>query len=394
MRDDIYSLLRHLYVPEQWLNEATTATMLLAAALIAAVAYWFARRIVAEAVRRITVRTTVTWDDDLLSDHVLRAGCRIVPPIVIYAMAPAVFADSPAILAWAIPICRIWLTVNAIRFVCSFLRSAYHTFDARERFHVYPLRGIYQMLTILVIAIGVIICLSIVSGRNPLIIISGLSASAAILMLVFKDTIMGLVAGVQLSANKMLRKGDWIIAPKYGANGEVAEVTLATVKVVNWDNSVTTIPPYALVNDSFQNMQPMRHAGARRVMRSIPIDFNSVRFCTDDQIEQLRADGLLATDTECAGRVVNLRLFRDYMERYLSTHPQVRTDLMIMVRQLQPTPQGLPVELYFFISDTDWVAYEHIQADIFDHVYAAISHFGLSIYQSPAGTDLQRLTTP
>ena len=391
MRDDITSLLRHIYVPEQWLNVAVTATMILAVTLIAAIAYWFARRIVSEAVRRVTRRTEVTWDDDLLPDRVLRAGCRIMPPVVFYMMSPAVFENSPDILAWVIPICRIWLTVSAIRFVCAFLKSAYLTLDARERFHVYPLRGIYQMLTILVVSIGVIICLSIVSGRNPLLIISGLSASAAILMLVFKDTIMGLVAGVQLSANRMLRKGDWIIAPKYGANGEVAEVTLATVKVVNWDNSVTTIPPYALVNDSFQNMQPMRHAGARRVMRSIPVDFSSVRFCTDEQIEQLRAEGMLATDTERTGRVVNLRLFRDYMEQYLTTHPQVRTDLMIMVRQLQPTPQGLPVELYFFIADTEWLAYEHIQADIFDHVYAAIPHFGLLIYQSPTGNDILRI---
>ena len=266
MRDDITSLLRHIYVPEQWLNEAVTATMILAVTLIAAIAYWFARRIVSEAVRRVTRRTEVTWDDDLLPDRVLRAGCRIMPPVVFYMMSPAVFENSPDILAWVIPICRIWLTVSAIRFVCAFLKSAYLTLDARERFHVYPLRGIYQMLTILVVSIGVIICLSIVSGRNPLLIISGLSASAAILMLVFKDTIMGLVAGVQLSANRMLRKGDWIIAPKYGANGEVAEVTLATVKVVNWDNSVTTIPAIR----SGQRLLPEHAAYAAR--RSTPGD--------------------------------------------------------------------------------------------------------------------------
>ena len=190
----------------------------------------------------------------------------------------------------------------------------------------------------------------------------------------------------------MLRKGDWIAAPKYNANGTVIDVTLTTVKVRNWDNSVSTIPPYALVSDSFQNWEAMKASGARRICRSIYIDVNTVKFCTPQQIERLQSLGMLVnTDKQHPEQTVNLKLLREYLEHYLMNHPDVDSSSTLMVRQLQPTPNGLPVELYFFSKTTEWVAYEHIQADIFDHVYASVQEFGLAIFQTPAGRDISAL---
>ncbi len=211
-------------------------------------------------------------------------------------------------------------------------------------------------------------------------------------MLVFKDTILGLVAGVQLTANDMLKKGDWIVVPKSGANGVVSDVSLTTVKVTNWDNSITTIPPYTLVSESFQNFRPMQQSGGRRVMRSIYIDINTVSFCSQDRLDHLVESGYIKPDSILEdSRRVNLELFRIYLERYLSSRNFVRNDMLLMIRQLQPTPNGLPLELYFFVNDTGWKQYEHLQSEVFNHVYATIHEFGLAIYQAPAGDDLRSM---
>ena len=248
------------------------------------------------------------------------------------------------------------------------------------------------MLKLIIIGVGVIIGVSILIGRSPVTIITALGASAAILMLVFKDTIMGLVASVQLTANNMLHRGDWIEAPKHGANGEVLDVSLTTVKVRNWDNTVTTVPPYSLVSESFKNYEPMRTSGGRRVDRAIYIDANTVRFCPADELASLEAEGWLeGLDIDTASRFVNLRLLRNYLEHYLATNELVNPDLLHMVRQLDPTPSGLPLQLYFFTRSTVWQEYENAQSDIFDHVYAVISRFGLRIFQTPAGADLSQL---
>ena len=211
-------------------------------------------------------------------------------------------------------------------------------------------------------------------------------------MLVFQDTIKGLVAGIQLMANDMLRPGDWITMPKYGADGDVLEVTLTTVKVQNWDKTITTVPPYALVNDSFQNWRGMFDIGGRRVKRSINIDMNTVRFCTAEEMAKFREQPWMQGFKETGKEEVNLYIFRHYVEQYLLNHPEVSKDLIMTVRQLQPTPQGLPIELYFFSADTRWLKYEHLQAEVFDHVIAVLNTFGLKVFQSPTGSDLQGLS--
>ena len=247
------------------------------------------------------------------------------------------------------------------------------------------------MLKIVAICVGLIIIVSILINKNPLIILSGLGASAAVLMLIFKDTIVGLVAGVQLSVNDMLKQGDWIQAPKHGVNGVVEDVSLTTVKVRNWDMTIVTVPPYSLVSESFQNWRGMQNSGGRRVMRSVNIDLNSVRFVTDEEMTKYMQQEWCKNFVAPVKKVVNLHLFRHYIEQYLSTHPDVNKNMLKMVRQLQSSNHGVPIELYFFTDTVEWVKYENIQAEIFDHIIAVAHDFDLRIFQSPSGLDINSL---
>jgi miniconductance mechanosensitive channel len=276
-----------------------------------------------------------------------------------------------------------------LRLVCAFISALYRLTCEKAGVEQHPLKGIYQMLKIIAIMLGAIVIISVLVGKSPVVILTGLGVVAAALTFVFQDTILGLVAGVQLSANDMLKPGDWIVAPKYGADGTVIDVTLTTVKVRNWDMTITTVPPYALVKDSFQNWRGMFDSGGRRVKRSIDIDINSIKFCTPEQLALYEKNGWLEGIDDVEGEMVNLRVFRNYLEGYLRTHALVHQEMTQIVRQLQPTSHGLPIELYFFTTDTRWVAYEKIQASIFEHVFAMLPVFGLRIFQSPAGTDFQ-----
>ena len=247
------------------------------------------------------------------------------------------------------------------------------------------------MVKLVVICIGAIIIVSTLIDKNPIAILTGLGAGTAILMLVFQDTIKSFVAGIQLTANDMLRPGDWITMPKYGADGDVMAVTLTTVKVRNWDKTITTVPPYALINDSFQNWRGMFDIGGRRIKRSVNIDMNTVRFCTEEEMVQFRQQPWMEGFEQTGKHVVNLYLFRHYIEYYLKHHPKVSQDMILLVRQMQPTAQGMPIELYFFSADTAWIQYERLQGEVFDHVLAILQTFGLRVFQSPSGTDIQKM---
>ena len=247
------------------------------------------------------------------------------------------------------------------------------------------------MLKLVVVCIGSIVIISELIGKNPISILAGLGAGAAVLMLIFQDVIKGLVAGVQLTANDMLRPGDWITMPKYGADGDVIEVTLTTVKVCNWDKTITTVPPYALVNDSFQNWRGMFDIGGRRVKRSINIDMHTIRFCTAEELTYFKQQPWMEGFEETGKEEVNLYIFRHYVMYYLTHHPKVNQDMIMTVRQLQPTAQGMPIELYFFSANTAWLRYEHLQAEVFDHVLAMLHLFDLKVFQSPTGLDLQSI---
>ena len=364
--------------------------------LLAAASYYVCIYLLTPLVNLITRKTGTEWDEDLLNHKLLAAVSQLAPALLIAWLLPAVAAGHEQWTLWLQKLCLFYIVWIIVKLVNVFISNIYNGFERRSMFREHNLSVIVQALKLLMIIVGVVIGASVLFGRSPFEVLTALGASAAILMLVFKDTIMGLVAGVQLSANGMLHKGDWIISEKAHANGEVLDVKLTTVKVRNWDNSVTTIPPYTLISDSFQNYQNMRRVGARRVARSINIDLNTIGFLTREQVSSLEERGLLEGLGEVtAEKTVNISLLRRYLEYYLSTHPEIRKKdkdnpaIFMMVRQLQPTAQGLPLELYFFTSRTNWKRYEALQSDIFDYVYALLPHFGLRMFQSPAGTDFR-----
>ena len=349
------------------------------------------RRIMTPIIRKITSKTGYSWDDHLLNDEVLTNSFRLIPPIAVYLTLPLIVPEATMLQSITAKFCWLYITVVAVMLICAVISSAYTISSEHEKLKNHSLKGFYQMLKLVVICIGAIIMISTIINRNPIAILTGLGAGTAILMLVFQDTIKGLVAGIQLMANDMLRPGDWITVPKHGADGDVLEVTLTTVKVRNWDRTIITVPPYALVNDSFQNWRGMFDTGGRRIKRSINIDMNTVRFCTKEELENYKQQPWMEDFEAPADEVVNLYIFRHYIMHYLRHHPKVSQELIMNIRQLQPTAQGIPVELYFFSADPTWLKYEHLQAEVFDHVLAIMHTFDLKVFQSPTGLDLQRM---
>lgn len=339
-------------------------------------------------IRKVTSKTESTWDDHLLNDDVVKNACRLIIPVVAYVLIPFALPEG-TLLDFVLKLCKVYIIVVCMKLVCAIISSLYAMSDEHEKLRGHTLKGFYQMLKLVAICVGTIIIISILIGKNPLAILTGLGAGTAILMLVFQDTIKGFVAGIQLMANDMLRPGDWITMPKYGADGDVMEVTLTTVKVRNWDKTIVTVPPYALVNDSFQNWRGMFDTGGRRIKRSLNIDMNTVRFCTESELTEFRKTSWMEGFEETGNEEVNLYIFRHYVEYYLRHHPKVNADMIMTVRQLQPTAQGMPIELYFFSADTAWLKYERLQAEVFDHVLAMLPVFGLKVFQSPTGIDIR-----
>ena len=334
-------------------------------------------------IHRLTAKTKAKWDEALFNRQLLIAFSRLLPPIIWYLFLPMVFTTTPMLLLILQKACLIYLVVTTLRLISTFLSTLYELSSNHEKLRHRPLKGIYQMVQLIAILVGVIIMISILIDKDATTILAGLGASAAVMMLIFKDSILGLVAGIQLSANDMLRPGDWITMSKYGADGYVIEVSLTTVKVQNFDKTITTLPPYALVSDSYQNWRGMWENGGRRIKRSLFIDMNTIRFCPSAAEPASVAD-------QAAEAPVNIRLYRQYVLDYLERHPHVKNDMMKMVRQLPSTPQGLPLEVYCFADTTEWVEYERIQDEIFDHLIAMLPRFGLRIYQQPAGADFNR----
>jgi miniconductance mechanosensitive channel len=351
------------------------------------------RKAVVPTIRKITSKTEFMWDDYLLNDKVLNDFCMLIAPVVVYFLITLAL-PADLVLDFLLKFCRIYIIVVFMKLLCSIITAMYTLSSEHDKMKNHSMKGFYQMLKLVVICIGTIVIISNLVGKNPGVILTGLGAGTAILMLVFQDTIKGFVAGIQLIANDMLRPGDWICAPKYGADGDVLEVTLTTVKVQNWDKTIVTVPPYALVNDSFQNWRGMFDHGGRRVKRSINIDMNTVRFCTKEEMESYRKQPWMEGFEATGNEEVNLYIFRHYVDHYLRHHPKVNPEMTLLVRPLQPSAQGLPVELYFFSADTGWINYENIQAEVFEHVLAVLHTFGLKVFQAPAGTDLYRINTP
>lgn len=382
-------LLQQIGVAQEYITFVVRLGAILGIIMLAFIADRVCKRIITPIIRKLTSKTESNWDDHLLSDEVLRNVCRLIPPIVISAMMPFALHSEPALLSFILKLCWVYITAVGVKLICAFISSLYAISSEHEKLKDHSLKGIFQMIKLVIVCIGAIIIISTLIDKNPVAILTGLGAGTAILMLVFQDTIKGLVAGIQLMVNDMLRPGDWITMPKYGADGDVIEVTLTTVKVRNWDKTITTVPPYALVNDSFQNWRGMFDIGGRRIKRSLNIDMHTVRFCTPDEMAHFKKqpwmEGFEATGKE----EVNLYIFRHYVDYYLKHHPKVHKDMTMLVRQLQPTAEGMPIELYFFSADTAWLRYEHLQAEVFDHILAVLHTFDLKVFQRPTGLDLK-----
>lgn len=365
-----------------------TAIILAGIALLSWAAYKLTRLIL-PFIEKCLEGSKPDWDEEIFNPRMLKAIAQLIPALIVNWLLPGFFGVKDSGIHWIGILTALYILGTYIYMVLIFADNLYNYVKTRPRYKIWAVRGLFQTIKVIAICIGVLICCSILFGRGPLAILTALGATAGIMMLVFKDTILGFVASVQLTVNKMLHIGDWIIAEKYGANGEVQEITLTTVKVKNWDNSISTIPPYSLISDSFRNYQPMRESGGRRVERSIYIDLNTVRFCSPDELARLRERGWLeGLDIADAAHTVNLHLLRKYLEHYLETHPDINHGMLTMVRQMAPTQSGLPLQLYFFVKTVEWKQFEHMQSDIFDHVYAIIAEFGLRMFQTPAGTDI------
>ena len=408
------SSLHELLVPPG-LTEQTAAmlTILLDIVVVLAVALvadLIAKRVIVRAVVTLAARTSTHWDDAVLRRRVVHRLAHLAPAIVIYHFAvPALDGYG----TWSAAIqqgCLLYMLFVTVLVVDGVLNAAVDILSSSELSRSVPFTSIVQVVKLVIYCVAAIAALSLVLGKSPVLLLSGLGAMTAVLMLVFKDPILGFIGGIQLSANQMVAPGDWIEMPAYGADGDVLEVGLTSVKIRNFDNTITTIPTYGLISGSFKNWRGMSESGGRRIKRAIHIDMNSVHFCDDETLVRLAKIPHMAAYLERkqhelvrwkaehdadANRPSNLRrltnvgTFRAYIVAYLRNHSMIRQEMTFLVRHLAPSAQGLPIEIYVFSRDTDWVRYEDLQADIFDHILAMAPEFGLSVYQSPSGRDVQ-----
>ena len=333
--------------------------------------------------KKLAQHTHYQWDSLLLKRKVVHHLVHTIPGILVYALLPLAFIRGKGLLLLSQKICAVYIVFALLLAINGFILVFLDMYNMRQVNKNRPIKGFMQVLQVLLFFIGGIVIIAILIGKSPASLFAGLGASAAILMLVFKDTILGFVAGIQLSANDMLRPGDWITVPGSNANGIVQEITLNTVKIQNFDNTISTIPPYTLVSASFQNWRGMVESGGRRVMKSIFLDLNTIKFCTPDMLNTFRKEiPLLADYKPDEGMTpTNSQMFRVYVEKYLTSLPVVNTDLDLIISQLQSTEYGVPIQIYFFSRNKVWKEYERIQSDIFDHFFAMVPKFQLKVYQ-------------
>ena len=380
--------------------------------LLAVVGYLMARWLIRAIISRVAARTRFTWDDFLVQRRFFPRVAHFVPAMVIYFCA-AYFpsgAGQPW-TAWVQQAALSYLVLAGVLAVDAVLGVLVDVYSTRERARTNPIKGFVQGAKILLYLVGGVLFFATLMRRDPTGIVAGIGAVTAVLLLVFKDSILGLVASIQINVNNLVNLGDWIEMPKYGADGDVVDITLTSVRVRNWDNTYTTIPTYALIADSFKNWRGMQEAGGRRIKRALAIDMTSVRFCDEAMLGRFERANLLTDyvrskrqelaefnrthqldDSAINGRrLTNLGTFRAYLRQYLRSHPKTEQNMTLLVRHLAPTADGLPIEIYVFSADTAWGSYEDMQADIFDHILAVLPEFDLRVFQHPAGSDFRRL---
>lgn len=389
-----------------------TVIFLLIVIFLSFLANYVAKKIIVSFVTLIIKRTKTKWDDVFVENKVFTRLSHFAPALVIFYSAGLTFEEYPSFIEPIRNGAYIYMILIGLLVLDSFINALHTIYNflpiSKER-HI---KGFVQVVKIIVYFIGIMLIISVVFNTDLIKLFTGLGAMAAVLMFVFKDTILGFVASIQLSANNMVKPGDWIEMPKYQADGTVQEINLNTVKVQNWDKTISTIPTYALVSDAFNNWKGMEESGGRRIKRSISIDMKSVKFCAPEMLTKFKKIHVLKDYIESkekelteynkklnidesvkvnGRRLTNLGIFRKYAERYLINHPRIHNDMTFLVRHLQPTDRGIPMEIYVFSNDQKWANYEAIQADIFDHILAVIPEFDLKVFQNPTGDDFQKL---
>lgn len=404
----------------QWLEaqgyeftDITALVMVLGLILLISIAIHFIfHRIVLRFVDRMAQKSQKRWRKAFFERKLFTRIALVVQGVIIYIQAGLWLKPETAVLEWVQTTSLLWILLYILLSAFSLLDALLDISQGESRFRGLPLRGLFQSVKLVATIVVIILGISALAGKSPLIILSGLGAMTAVVMLVFKDPILGLVAGIQLSANDMLEVGDWLEMPSYGADGDVIEIALTTVKVRNWDQTITTVPTYALISDSFKNWRGMMEVGGRRIMRQVLVDATSVEFLTEDDVARLKRARLLEPYLEQrqkeisqyneenqfdlssranGRRLTNLGTFRAYLLSYLENREDIRQDLVLLVRQGQSSSTGIPIEVYAFTATTKWAEYENIQSDIFDHIFAVLPEFGLRLHQSPTGHDFSKL---
>ena len=393
-----------------WLE---TTVFLAGLVLLALLADWLTRRVLLRLIRQAVQASSTRYDDALLGRGVIARLAHVVPALVIYLGIPHVPGIPEAVATVTRNVANAYMILTVALAFGNLLNALGDIYEAADptRARNKPIKGYLQLVKIIVFILAGVLVVAVLIDRSPLLLLSGFGAMTAVLLLVFKDTILSFVASVQLSSQDMLRVGDWLEMPALNADGDVIDIALHTVKVQNWDKTITTIPTWRLINESFKNWRGMSESGGRRIKRALYIDQGSIRFLTDEERDRMRRFALIdaylerkrkeledynqrllaeGRDPVNTRRVTNIGTFRAYCSAYLHAHPHVHQGLTLMVRQLQPGPDGLPLEIYCFTNTTVWAEYESIQADIFDHLYAILPEFGLRVFQAPAGADIQR----
>lgn len=405
--------LTHWGIPKAYVGWVVQVGIILLIIILSILADWIARKLLVTGMRLLVAKSKNRWDDALVEAGMFNRLSHLVPAIIIYSATGLMFPQSELLQRLIEHVSLAYMILIAGLVVSAFLTAVTEISQQIPATKDKPIKSIVQAIKVVLFLIVGVLILATLLDRSPWVFLSGIGAMTAVTLIVFKDSIMGLVASIQLAALDMVRQGDWIEMPKFGADGDVIDVSLTTIKVRNWDKTITTIPTYALISDSFKNWRGMSESGGRRIKRSINIDMTSVKFCSDKMIQNYKKMECLKEYIETkekelseynqkhgidpsqilnGRRMTNLGTFRAYIQEYLHRHPKIHQNMTFLIRHLQPTASGLPIEIYVFSNDQRWANYESIQADIFDHILAAIPEFDLRVFQNPSGGDFQHLT--
>ncbi|MGV8992745.1 MAG: mechanosensitive ion channel family protein [Flavobacterium sp.] len=403
------SVLSDAGIAAEWISIVRLLIGLVVLILLSMTIYALTKKFIVKILHTFLRKTAVKWDDILADHETFNNLAHFIPAVIIRMATPYLFSDYQTLQPFMIKLADIYVLIAATLIAISFLKAVEYMLSQSQAFVNKPLASYFQLLRIVLYIAIFIIILSVLIGKSPMYFLTAFGAMTAIILLIFKDTILGLVASVQISTNDVVRVGDWVEMPKFNADGDVIAINLNTIKVRNWDKTITAIPTFYFITDSFKNWRGMQESGGRRIKRSILFNVHTIKFVDPDTRERFKKytlitdfvndrqkeiekhneeDGIDISQLINGRRMTNIGIFRRYVEHYLKQHKGIQQDMTMLVRQLSADDRGLPIEIYCFTNTTSWLEYENIQSDIFDHLFAAASWFDLELYQQPAGSDI------